>query len=142
MNGGGAIEIRVDVASTGDFEFGEAGERVESGHDFLGDDFWRLAEFAGELECDGRGDFAKVEVGRRLERNRGDLEIVFFFKNGAKTIGEPLFEFENHAGASGKCLIFLVILAPEEHRVLDERCTVMSNSRGEPPPRDARGAMP
>ena len=77
MSGGGAVEICVDVASAGDFEFGEAGELAEVGDNgvdnFLGDNFWRLAEFAGEFECDGRGDFAEAQVGRRLEGDRGDV---------------------------------------------------------------------
>ena len=29
-----------------------------------------------------------------------DFEIVFFFQDGAKAIGEPFFEFQNHARAS------------------------------------------
>ena len=83
MSSGGAVEKCVDVACAGDFEFGEAGERGEvrdkGRHNFLGDDFWRLAEFAGQFECDGRGDFAETQIGRRLERDERDLKIVFFF---------------------------------------------------------------
>ena len=86
---GGAVEKRVDVARAGDFESGEAFDGTERSNDFLRDDFGRLAQCARELQGDGRGDFAETQVGRRLQRDVGDVESVFFFQDGAKTIGEP-----------------------------------------------------
>jgi len=48
-------------------------ERAEGGNDFLGDDLRRLAEFAGQLEGDGRGDLAEAQIRRRLQRDGADL---------------------------------------------------------------------
>ena len=73
LNSLGAVEIRVDVAGAGDFEFGEARERAEGGNDFLSDDLRRLAEFARQLESDGRGDLAEMQIGRRLQSDGPDL---------------------------------------------------------------------
>ena len=97
---GSAIETRVDVPCAGDFEAGEAFDGAERGDDLLRDDFGRLAQGARELQGDGRGDFAEAQVGRRLQRDVVDVEIVFFFEDGAKTIGEPFLQFQNHARAS------------------------------------------
>ena len=87
----GAIEARIDVARAGDFEAGEAFDGTERGDDFLRDDLGRLAQSARELQGDGRGDFAEVQVGRRLQRDVLDFESVFFFQDGAKAIAEPFF---------------------------------------------------
>ncbi len=98
----GAVEIGVDIPSAGDFEFGEAFNGAERGDDFLSDDFGRLAQLAGQLEGDGRGDLAEAQIGRRLQRNLADLKIVFFFQDGAKATAKPLLQFQNHARASKK----------------------------------------
>ena len=50
-----AIKTGVDVARAGDFESGEAIECAKRGDDLLGDDFGRLAEFAGQFVRDGGG---------------------------------------------------------------------------------------
>jgi hypothetical protein len=97
---GDAVEIGVDIPGAGHFEFGEAIDGAEGSDDLLSDDLWSLAEFAGQLEGDGRGDLAEAQIGRRLQRNLADFEIVFFFQDGAKATAKPLFQFENHARAS------------------------------------------
>ena len=79
---------------------------AERGNDFLGDDLWRLAQLARQLKSDGRGNLAQTQFGRRLERDRADLQIVFFFEDGAKTITEPLFKFQNHAMSLRKMVDF------------------------------------
>ena len=68
--------------------------------------FGRFAQLARQLEGDGRGDLAKAQVGRRLQGNVLDFEIVFFFEHGADAAPQPLLQFQNHARAS-KILDFL-----------------------------------
>ncbi len=70
----GTIEPRVDVACAGDFEARETVNGAESGHDLLSDNFRSLAQRAGELQGDGRGNLAEAQVGRRLKRDVFDLE--------------------------------------------------------------------
>ena len=104
--GRSAIEIRIDIPSAGHLEFCEAGKRSECGDDFLGDDLRSFAQFARQLERNRRGDLAHTQLGRSLDRDRANLQIVFFFEDGAKTIGEPLFKFENHAMSLSEMLDF------------------------------------
>ena len=96
----GAVEERIDIPGAGDLKAGEAFDGTESSDDLLRDDLGRLAQGARELQGDGRGDFAEMQVGRRLQRDVRDVERVFFFQHGAKAIGEPFFQFQNHARAS------------------------------------------
>ena len=96
----GAVEIGVDITSAGDFEFGEAFDGAEGGDDLSCYDLGRFAELARQFEGDGRGDLAEAQIGRRLQRNLADFEIVFFLQDGAKAIGKPLLQFQNHARAS------------------------------------------
>ena len=134
LSGGGAVEKCVDIPSAGDFEFGEAREWAEGGNDFLGDDFGRLAQLARQLKGDGRGNLAQTQFGRRLERDRADLQIVFFFEDGAKAITEPLFEFQNHAMSLRKMVDFPSDFsicgqaAPRERRAETERARDGSRS--------------
>ena len=79
-----AIEERIDIPGTGHFEASEALNRTECGDDFLSDDLGRLAQGARELQGDGGGDFAEMQIGGRLQRDVGDVERVFFLQYGAK----------------------------------------------------------
>ena len=74
MHAGGAVEPRIDVAGAGNFKAGEAIERPERGDNLLRDDLGRLAQLAGQLEGDGRGQLAELQVGRNLQRNGLKLE--------------------------------------------------------------------
>ncbi len=114
--GCGTIEARVDVAGAGHFESGEAFDGTERGDDFLRDDFGRLAQRARQLQSDGRGDLAECRSGGVSRGIVLDVEIVFFFQHGAKTLAEPLLQFQIHAMSLRKSLIFKVILAPAVRR--------------------------
>jgi hypothetical protein len=76
-----AVEARIDVAGAGDFKAGEAFERAQRGDNLLRDDLGRLAQLAGQLEGDGRGQLAELQVGRNLQRNGFKLKIVLFLQN-------------------------------------------------------------
>ena len=98
--GGSTIQIRIDISGAGNLKTGKTFDRTERSNDFLRDDFGRLAQSARELQGDGRGDFAEMQIRRRLQRDVRDVEREFFVQGGTKSIGEPFFQFQNHARAS------------------------------------------
>ena len=82
------------------------------GDDLLRDDLGRLAELARQFEGDGRGEFAELQVGRNLQRNVLEFEIVLFFQHGAEMRSPSLFCSSRYTSWPQKSLIFKVILAP------------------------------
>ena len=82
--------MRVDVACAGYFKARESVEAGEGGDDFLCDDFGRFAQRAGELERDGSGELAELEVGRGLDGNVLDCEFVFCLQDAANRVRKPL----------------------------------------------------
>ena len=51
--------------------------------------FGRLAQRARQLQRDGRGQFAKLQIRRNLHRDVFDVEIVLAFESIAEMLGEP-----------------------------------------------------
>ena len=76
LDGGGAIELEVEVAGTGNFDGGNAGDLCELGLEFGGDGARGLLEALGEFEGDGQRHFAKLDLRRLLDDERGQVNLV------------------------------------------------------------------
>ena len=109
-DGGCAINVRIDVACAGDFKASKAGQMAEVGddgnYDFLGDDFGGFAEGARQLEGDGCGQLAELELGRDFDGNGVEGERIFLVDQGAEMIRETLLEVEIHACVGLKIVDF------------------------------------
>ena len=116
---GCAVEARVDIACAGNFKSGEAFERdPDCGDDFLRDDFWRLAQFARQLESNGRGDFAEC-AGRAASREGScRSRDRIFLSERREDDRRAAFQVPEPRESLRKSLIFKVILAPAVRRAL------------------------
>ena len=71
----GAVEEQIQVATAGDFDARDALGRLERIGDFLRQGAGRFFQALGQLEADGRGDFAHGELRRTLGHDR-DIGLV------------------------------------------------------------------
>ena len=110
VHAGGAIEPRIDVPRAGHLKCGKALERAQRGHNLLRDDLGRLAQLARQLKGNRRGQLAKFQLRRNLQRNGLELEIVLGLQNRAEMLAEPFLQFQIHVDMPQKSLIFKVIL--------------------------------
>ena len=92
----GTVQPRIDVARTRNLEGGKAIEMAQRCHDLLRDDFGRFAQLACQLECDGRGQLAELKIGRRLDGQGVELQIVLGLQHTAQVRLKPLLHFQNH----------------------------------------------
>ncbi len=107
---GGAVQARIDVPGAGNLKAGKAIKPSQRGHNLLRDDLGRLAQLARQLKRDGRGQLAKLQLRRNLQRNGLKLKIVLGLENRAKMLSKPFLQFQIHVGGPQKSLIFKVIL--------------------------------
>ena len=109
-----AIEMRIDVPGTGDFERSKAARRAQRPDNLLCDDLGCLAQFASKLKSDRSSQFTKLQVRRSLQRNVLDCEVVLGFEHIAQMRLKPVLQFLIHGSAPLKCLIFKAILTELE----------------------------
>ena len=74
--------------------------------DLQSDHFGGLAQLARQFKSDGGGQFTQAEVGRRLNWNGIQLEVVGRFQNALKMRFEPVLQRKIHLGMPQKSLIF------------------------------------
>ncbi len=75
-------------------------------HNLLRDHLGRLAQLARQLEGDGRGQFAELQIGRSLQRNVLEFEVVLGFEHALEMRLEPVFQFQIHVGRASEILDF------------------------------------
>ena len=97
-NDGGAFEVEVEVAGSGDFDAGDAGKGVgvEGFSKLGGEDAGGFAEALGELEGYGGGEFAEGDVRRLLKGQRGKIEVVAGEEEGVDAGFERLLDCTVH----------------------------------------------
>ena len=92
-----AIQPRVDVSRARNLKSRKSFNRAQGSHDLLGNYLGGFAQLACQFKRHRRGDFAKAEIGRRLQRQVLERKIVFFFQHRANGVAEPFLQFQNHA---------------------------------------------
>ncbi len=82
----------IDVAGAGEFQFLKTFDRADSGDDFLGNLARRLAQFLGEIECQGQRVLPQLDARRLLDDDPGQLECIGATEKVAYVVGEPAFQ--------------------------------------------------
>jgi len=73
---GAPVHAGIDVAGAGDLELFEALDGPEAGNDLVGDLARRLAQLARQFEGQRQGVLTQVDLGRLLDDDFGNLEII------------------------------------------------------------------
>ena len=117
-DGGGAVEADVEIACAGDLYAGDAFEVGKCGGEFCGqfggDGAGGFAEALGELEGDRKGEFAQGDVGRLLDDQVREGDVVFCEEDGLDAGQERLLDCAIHAlgfHRFGRCVQFTQCLS-------------------------------
>ena len=120
LRGGLAVELAIDVSRAGDFKGCEAGQRQQFPNQFRGNHTGRSFETAGQLEGHGQRVLAHLQIGRLLDGDVREFNMIFGLENRAKALAKKSLLFAIHVGSPtrprpawdrAKPLVFLPILA-------------------------------
>ncbi len=95
---GGAVDAGVDVSRAGKLELFKTFDRTNAGDDFFGNFARRLAELLGEFEGEGERVFSHLDLGRLLDDDAGQVEIVGAAQEIAHLLGKTAFEMTIQRG--------------------------------------------
>ncbi len=98
LRGGLAVELAIDIARAGDFERREAGQRHQFPNQFPGNHARRPFESAGQFEGHGQSVLTHLQIGRLLDGDVREFNLIFGLENGAKALAKKSLLFAVHVG--------------------------------------------
>ena len=107
-----AVKLAIDVAGAGNGKRCETFQRHQVGDQFPGDRAGRSLEPASQLKGDWQRVLAHLQIGRLLDGDVREFNLVFGLKYRAEALAKKSLLFAIHA----KPLIFLPILAERSGR--------------------------
>ena len=114
-----AVKLAIDVTGAGDRKRREALQRHQVRDQFPGDRARRSFEPASQLEGHRQRVLAHLQIGRLLDGDLREFNLIFGLKNRAEALAKKSLLFAIHA----KPLIFLPILAERPSLLRLRECT-------------------
>ncbi len=69
------MQVKIQIAGAGHGDALHSFQRGDQRNELLGDFAGRLAQLLGQLKTARQRDVAHLQIGRRVERGRGNLQI-------------------------------------------------------------------
>jgi hypothetical protein len=98
LRGGLAIELAIDVSRAGDLKGCEARQREQLPNQFPGNHARRPFQTAGQFEGHGQSILTHLEIGRLLDGDVREFNLIFGLQNGAKALAKKSLLFAIHVG--------------------------------------------
>ena len=95
-----ALQPRINVARSGDFKFFEALRQRQLGDKFFGDLARRLAQTLGQFEREGQGELTHLNIGRLVDDDVRQLNVIFCAQERADVAGQVFLLFKVHLAFS------------------------------------------
>ena len=92
-----AVQFAIDIAGASDGKGGKAAQRHQFRDQFPGDRAWRSFETAGQLEGDGQRVLAHLQIGRLLDGDLREFNLILGAKDRAEALAKKSLLFAIHA---------------------------------------------